>query len=54
VLLAKKQGRAPQYNSPFVRDELYGFLQAGFDTTSGTVKWGEKSTIQALVHTMPS
>ncbi|KAK3109782.1 hypothetical protein LTR53_016586 [Teratosphaeriaceae sp. CCFEE 6253] len=42
VALAKKQGRAPQYNSPIVRDELYGFLQAGFDTAAGTVKWGVK------------
>ncbi|KAK4545246.1 hypothetical protein LTR36_003426 [Oleoguttula mirabilis] len=42
VSLAKKQGRPPEHDSPVVRDELYGFIQAGFDTSGGTVKWGLK------------
>ncbi|KAK5706190.1 hypothetical protein LTR97_001177 [Elasticomyces elasticus] len=42
VFLAKKHGRAPEYDSPVVRDELFGFLLAGFDTTAGTIKWGLK------------
>lgn len=42
VTLAKKQDRKAQYDSPFVRDELLGFLIAGHDTTTSTIEWGVK------------
>ena len=40
--LAKKQGRVPDRNSKFLFDEMAGFLQAGFETTSSTLNWGVK------------
>src|SRR5256714_6951297 len=42
VAMAKKEGRQPQYDTPVIRDELFGLLVAGLDTTSITVCWGLK------------
>lgn len=42
VTLAKKENRQPQHDSLTVQDELFGFLLAGFDTTSTTIEWGVK------------
>ncbi|KAK5127379.1 hypothetical protein LTR85_006718 [Meristemomyces frigidus] len=42
VTLAKKENRQPQHDSLVVQDELFGFLLAGFDTTSTTIEWGVK------------
>ncbi|GAM85546.1 hypothetical protein ANO11243_035530 [Dothideomycetidae sp. 11243] len=39
---AEREGRAPQYDTPIVRDELIGYLVAGHDTTSTTIMWGTK------------
>ncbi|PNS14298.1 Isotrichodermin C-15 hydroxylase [Sphaceloma murrayae] len=39
---AEKEGREPTYDSPAAKDELFGFLIAGHDTTSTTVMWGVK------------
>ncbi|PSK46517.1 Cytochrome P450 94C1 [Elsinoe australis] len=39
---AEKEGRAPTYDSPAAKDELFGFLIGGHDTTSSTVMWGVK------------
>ncbi|PTB37048.1 hypothetical protein M441DRAFT_175388 [Trichoderma asperellum CBS 433.97] len=46
VTLAKKQGRAPDRESKFLFDEMAGFLQAGFETTSSTLNWGVKYLTQ--------
>lgn len=40
--LAKKQGQEPDRDSPVLHDELAGFLNAGFETTSASVNWGLK------------
>ena len=40
VNLARREGRQPQYDSRTVRDELFGFLVAGHDTTAAAVQWG--------------
>lgn len=37
---SRKNGRKAQYDSPMVKDELFLFLFAGFDTGPTTVKWG--------------
>ena len=42
IKLAKKEGREPQYKSRAVQDELFGFVEAGHDTTGTTIKWGLK------------
>jgi len=42
VSLAKKQGRPPQYNSVYVKNELAGFLVAGYETTATALNWGLK------------
>ncbi|EMD97751.1 hypothetical protein COCC4DRAFT_174025 [Bipolaris maydis ATCC 48331] len=42
VAQSKKSGRKAQYDSPMVKDELFLFLFAGFDTGPTTVKWGFK------------
>ncbi|GAM87660.1 hypothetical protein ANO11243_056870 [Dothideomycetidae sp. 11243] len=39
---ALKEDRAPQYDSPAVRDDLFAFLFAGHETTSTTLQWGLK------------
>ena len=46
VKLAKKEGRAPQHDSRTVSDELFGFLEAGHDTTATTAEWGIKYLTQ--------
>ncbi|KAK4504608.1 hypothetical protein PRZ48_002569 [Zasmidium cellare] len=40
--MATKQGKAPGKDSQIMKDELAGFLNAGFETTSSTVNWGLK------------
>ncbi|WQF79480.1 Putative cytochrome P450 [Colletotrichum destructivum] len=40
--LAEKGNRQPQYLSPVMIDEIFGFIVAGHDTTSTTVNWGVK------------
>lgn len=40
--MARKEDRAPAYDTPAIRDELYGFLVAGNETTSTTVMWALK------------
>lgn len=42
VQLANKENRAAMYNSPVIRDELYGYMSAGFDTSSTTLEWAVK------------
>jgi cytochrome P450 len=42
VTAARKENRKPQYDTPVIRDELFGLLIAGLDTTSITVCWGLK------------
>ncbi|KAI0835643.1 cytochrome P450 [Hypoxylon sp. FL0890] len=42
TILAKKDGRAPNYLSRTMRDEAFGFVVAGHDTTSTTVLWALK------------
>lgn len=42
VTLAKKEGRAPEFDTQDIRDELFGFLLAGNETTSATICWGLK------------
>jgi cytochrome P450 len=40
--LAKKEGRTPKWNTPDIRDELFGFLVAGHDTSSTSIQWAFK------------
>ena len=40
--MAKKDGRAAQHDTPAIRDELFGFLIAGHETSSNTLLWGLK------------
>jgi cytochrome P450 len=40
VAQSRKSGREARYDSPMVKDELFLFLFAGFDTGPTTVKWG--------------
>ncbi|KAI5918404.1 cytochrome P450 [Camillea tinctor] len=40
--MAKSSGRKPNYLSPVMNDEIFGFVVAGHDTTSTTVNWGVK------------
>lgn len=42
IKLAKKEGRDPEYKSKAVQDELFGFVEAGHDTTGTTIQWGMK------------
>ncbi|KAK7977179.1 hypothetical protein PG988_004669 [Apiospora saccharicola] len=39
---ARKEGRAPQYDSRQAKDELFGFLVGGYDTTATTMMWSIK------------
>lgn len=39
---AAKENRAPQYESPSAKDEMFGFLIAGHDTTATTLMWTVK------------
>ncbi|KAK9425302.1 putative Cytochrome P450 [Seiridium unicorne] len=40
--LAEKDGRNPEYLSPAMADETFGFVIAGHETTSTTILWGLK------------
>jgi cytochrome P450 len=40
--MAKKEGRAPEWDTADIRDELFGFLVAGHDTTSTSLLWAFK------------
>lgn len=42
VKLARREGREPAYKSRAVQDELFGFVEAGHDTTGTTIEWGIK------------
>lgn len=42
VSLAKKEGRQPVFDTQDIRDELFGFLLAGNETTAATICWGVK------------
>ncbi|KAF2156517.1 cytochrome P450 [Myriangium duriaei CBS 260.36] len=39
---SKKEGRAPEFDSPAAKDELLGFLVAGHETTATTIQWAMK------------
>lgn len=39
---ARKESRPPQFETTVLKDELFGFLLAGHETTSTTVNWGLK------------
>lgn len=39
---ARKENRPPQFETTVLKDELFGFLLAGHETTSTTVNWGLK------------
>ncbi|KAF2168160.1 hypothetical protein M409DRAFT_21605 [Zasmidium cellare ATCC 36951] len=41
-ILAKKQGREPDRKSKYLFDEMAGFLNAGYETTSTALAWGFK------------
>lgn len=41
--MAKKENRPAQWDTPDIRDELFGFLVAGHDTSSTTLLWTLKS-----------
>ncbi|TEA18485.1 Cytochrome P450 monooxygenase TRI13 [Colletotrichum sidae] len=40
--IASKEGRAPNYYSDTIKDELLGYLVGGHDTTSSSLQWGLK------------
>ncbi|TPX07063.1 uncharacterized protein E0L32_011051 [Thyridium curvatum] len=40
--MAQKEGRAPSIDSRVTRDELFGFMLGGYETTSTNVCWGLK------------
>ncbi|EOD51785.1 putative cytochrome p450 monooxygenase protein [Neofusicoccum parvum UCRNP2] len=42
ALAARRDNRAPAPFSPVLRDEVFGFLVAGHDTTSTSLAWGVK------------
>ncbi|GAB1743990.1 hypothetical protein NU219Hw_g1030t1 [Hortaea werneckii] len=42
TIMARKEGREPQYDTMAIRDELLGFLIAGHETTSTTLCWAIK------------
>ncbi|KAK5135427.1 hypothetical protein LTR08_005215 [Meristemomyces frigidus] len=50
AIMAKKDGRPAQYDTQAIRDELFGFLTAGFDTTSTTICWGLKFLTRGLAN----
>ncbi|KAM0271649.1 hypothetical protein ACHAQH_009004 [Verticillium albo-atrum] len=41
-VLAKKEGRKPDYYSETINDELLGYLIGGHETTSSVLQWGLK------------
>ncbi|KAM3551378.1 hypothetical protein MY1884_007749 [Beauveria asiatica] len=40
--LAQKQNRAPDYWSDGIKDEMFGFITGGHETTSNVLAWGVK------------
>jgi hypothetical protein len=42
MTMAKNEGRPAQYDTRAIRDELFGFIMAGHETTSTTACWGLK------------
>nr|WGZ60619.1 cytochrome P450 [Fusarium tricinctum] len=40
--LSTKEGRQPNYYSPAIADEFFGFMTAGYDTSATTIAWGVK------------
>lgn len=40
--VAKKAQRAPDFSSPHIKDELYGYIGAGHETSSTTFQWAVK------------
>jgi hypothetical protein len=42
---ARKANRQPMFDSPYVQDELYGYISAGHDTTSITFQWPLKHMV---------
>lgn len=51
IKLAKKEGRDPQYKSRAVQDELFGFVEAGHDTT-GTASTKREKCLHSLRSTL--
>ena len=47
AIMAKKDARPAVYDTPAIRDELFGYLVAGYDTTSTTLCWGLKLLTRA-------
>ncbi|KAF4969320.1 hypothetical protein FZEAL_10250 [Fusarium zealandicum] len=39
IKVADKEGRAPILDDPRIRDQIYGYLIAGHDTSAGTLSW---------------
>ncbi|MCJ1251298.1 hypothetical protein MMC30_008530 [Trapelia coarctata] len=46
IKMAQKEGRAPLVDSQVIRDELFGFVLGGYETTSTNVCWGMKFLIK--------
>ncbi|PVH84306.1 cytochrome P450 [Cadophora sp. DSE1049] len=42
LLQARKENRQPRVDATVLKDELFGFLLAGHETTSATLMWGMK------------
>ncbi|KAH0264719.1 cytochrome P450, partial [Aureobasidium melanogenum] len=42
LLASRKEGRSPRYDTPAAKDELFGFLIAGHETTATTTAWAVK------------
>jgi cytochrome P450 len=42
MISAKKAGRAPDFYSQPLQEELYGYLTAGYETTAAALQWGIK------------
>ncbi|KFA72674.1 hypothetical protein S40288_03376 [Stachybotrys chartarum IBT 40288] len=46
IKLAQKEGRVPVVDSQTIRDELFGFMLGGYETTSTNACWGVKFLIK--------
>jgi hypothetical protein len=42
ILLARKATRSTEFNFPQIRDELYGYITGGVETTASALKWAMK------------
>ncbi|KAI8632916.1 cytochrome P450 [Xylariaceae sp. FL1651] len=42
IELARKEARSLQYDTPVIKDELFGFFTAGHETTSTSLRWALK------------